>query len=452
VKRGFSPLDEELELLPGSLTPSLGEQLVRLGTWMPFGQAAKLLGDFWKVPVSEPTARRRTEQAGAAYAAVQTAEVERLEREVPEPPAGPAIQQLSVDGAMVPLVGGTWGEVKLLAIGTVQPAVLEAGKSVVHTRELSYFGRMTDHKTFRRLALVETQRRGTERAGRVCAVVDGAEWQQGFIDLHRPDAVRILDFPHGAKYVAEAGQAVLGGGREAPAGWLAERLHDLKHGNEDAVLVVLGELRKGAAAAGNSAAEAVVATSLSYLEKRREQIRYSVFQAQGYPIGSGAVESGNKLVTEARLKGAGMHWAPRHVDPMVALRTVVCADRWEEAWGQISPQLLAAAHEQTRTRRAARDQARAPVADATAAAASAVAVTPAVVASAPLGPEPPDDEVPSNLTVPAPLGAAGLAPNPTPAPPTPVGLPPASGGRRPALNHPWRRQFLEPARRDQVAS
>ena len=52
-------------------------------------------------------------------------------------------------------------------------------------------------------------------------------------------------------------------------------------------------------------------TSLAYLEKRRDQIRYVEFQAQGYPIGGGVVEarlkveSANKLVVEARLKAQG---------------------------------------------------------------------------------------------------------------------------------------------------
>ena len=36
VGRAFSPLDEELGLLPGRFTPSLQESAVRLGTWLPF--------------------------------------------------------------------------------------------------------------------------------------------------------------------------------------------------------------------------------------------------------------------------------------------------------------------------------------------------------------------------------------------------------------------------------
>ena len=54
------------------------------------------------------------------------------------------------------------------------------------------------------------------------------------------------------------------------------------------------------------------------------------------PSAAGAVESANKLVVEARLKGPGMHWARQNVDPMLALRTVVCSDRWEEVWPEIS--------------------------------------------------------------------------------------------------------------------
>ena len=37
-------------------------------------------------------------------------------------------------------------------------------------------------------------------------------------------------------------------------------------------------------------------------------MHYPEFRRNGWPIGSGMVESANKNVVEARLKGAGMHW------------------------------------------------------------------------------------------------------------------------------------------------
>lgn len=336
--------------------------MVRLGTWMPFVPVTKGLYHFLKVNVSEPTARRDTEKAGQAYVEVQTGQVEALERDGPgapqDEPQGPAVQQMSVDGAMVPLVRKRWGEVKTLVLGTVGEPKLRNGELEVHTTELSYFSRMTDHETFGRLATVETHRRGTGTAGKVCAVNDGAEWEQGFVDLHRPDAERILDWGHGAEHLGEVAQALYGVETPASKEWLPAERHELRHGDSETVLADLRRLREELAAEGEVGMRAealkVVTANLEYFEKRREQIRYSEFEQAGYPIGSGAVESGNKLVVEARLKGAGMHWADPNVDRMVALRNIACSDRWEEAWPQIAERLRAQTKEHSVARRAKR--------------------------------------------------------------------------------------------------
>lgn len=346
--QAFFPLDEELELLPGSLTPNLQEDLVHLGTWMPFERATRELQHFRGVDVSRPTAERLTEAAGAAYVTWQTAEVERIEKDLPPPPAGPERQFLSVDGAMVPLVGGTWAEVKTLALGEVLAAVEVKGERVIRTDKLSYFSRMIDSDTFQRLALVETQRRGVETAGQVGAVTDGSDWIQGFVDFHRPDAIRILDFPHAGDHLSEVAQTVFGEGSTEAQAWLATQMHQLKHAGPASVLTEVRQL------VATQADQANLGKELAYLEKREALMQYPKFLDAGWPIGDGAVESANKLVVEARLKGSGMHWAPDHVDPMVALRTVACNDRWDEAW----PQVVGILRQQEQRRRADRHRQR----------------------------------------------------------------------------------------------
>lgn len=405
VGPGFFPLDEELELLPGSLSPWLYENLTRLGTWMPFPRAAEMLAAFTRVVVSDDVARDRTEAAGAAQVALQTAEVERLEREAPPAPPGPDKQYLSADGAFAPLVGGTWGEVKSVVIGEVGEPVLDAkrGEWVVHTHHLSYFSRLATADSFDRLALVETHRRGVENAGQVAVVVDGAEWLQGFADWHRRDALRILDFPHAGSYVAKIGQATWGADTPELAGWLQTQLHELKHAGPAAVLATLRDM----VAEHPQAAALELPQALAYLEKRQAQMDYPAFQAQGWPIASGATESGNKVVVEARLKGAGMHWARANVDPMLALRNVACNDRWDATWPQIAAQL----RQQARAERAARRHQRRACPQA------------------------------------GPTGSAPPTPPQPPEPPTanrepPSAAPAEPGPRRPAANHPWR---LSPA-------
>jgi hypothetical protein len=282
-----------------------------------------------RVQVSEATTRRQTENWGAAYIEVQEEEVKRIEQELPPAPAGPDKMLLSVDGAMVPLVGGEWTEVKTLALGVIDEPVWEKDEWKVHASELSYFSRVMEAEDFGRAALGETHCRGVESAAQVVAVTDGAVWEQGFIDYHREDAARVLDFPHAAEYVAEMGKAVWGEGTETTQKWLSEQLHTLKHeGPTD----VLSELR---ALTQDHPEHPELCKSLSYLEKREPQMQYPTCLQQGWPIGSGAVESANKLVVEARLKGAGMHWAPAHVNPMLALRNAVCSDRWAQARAQI---------------------------------------------------------------------------------------------------------------------
>lgn len=417
--RVFFPLDEELALLPGTLTPALQETLVRLGTRLPFDSVVQELADLKHVTTTEATVRRHTEAAGATYVALQTAEVDALEHTPPAAPAGAARQLLSADGAMVPLVKGEWAEVKTVAIGAIQPPVLEHGEMVVHTTQLSYFSRLAEADTFNRLATVETHRRGTDRAEIVCAVSDGAEWLQGFVALHRPDAVRILDFAHASSYVVKVGNAVLGEYTAESQAWRATTLHTLKHESAASVVQTLQTLQQQLEG-GSATAEQreQVRIAIQYLDKRIAQMDYAQFRAAGYPIGSGSVESANKRVIEARLKGAGMRWARAHVDPMVALRNALCSERWSEDWAHIAAHLRSDHLRHRQDRQRARWTQRHTLAPA-----------------------------PSEAGGGAPV--ASLGPEPSPASKI-VGAPPSaeesSQPHRPPANHPWRHSPIGRAR------
>jgi hypothetical protein len=330
VGSAFFPLDEELGLLGGGLTPRGEETLVRLSTWMPYESARELLEDLLGVQVSKASARRATLHTGQAALAEWEAEVERLEQEAPQAPAGAEKQALSADGAMVHLVGGEWVEVKTLAIGQVT----RNSRGEVCTQHLSYCSRLSDAASFERATLLQTHRRGLERAAEVCAVQDGAEWLQGLVDYHRADAVRILDFAHATEYISAIGQVVQEAGGRLPARWLDAMLHRLKH---QGPARVLRHLRWLAARYPSP----LIREKLAYLQKREAHMHYPTYQEAGWPIGSGSVESANKLVVEARLKGAGMRWGRQNVNPLLILRNAVCNREWKQAWA------TSVAHRQT---------------------------------------------------------------------------------------------------------
>ena len=96
-------------------------------------------------------------------------------------------QQVEVERTYVtcPRCGG-------VAIGEVERRKRKDEEQIV-TTQITYFARMANAATFADQASAELRRRGIERAKEVCAIQDGAEWIQGFVQGHRHDALRILD-------------------------------------------------------------------------------------------------------------------------------------------------------------------------------------------------------------------------------------------------------------------
>jgi hypothetical protein len=325
VARGFSPLDEQLGLLPPGYSPFLIEAMVRLGLRLPFAQVADELDQLLGVTVSADTVARLTSQASQVEHAIEQRELERLEQEAPPERDGPAVQQVSADGTMVPIRGGTWMETRTIAIGTVQERTGEP-----HVGELTYFSRCCSAEAFIRQATLPTYERGTRGAGRVVAIMDGAPWLQELIEEQCPDAVRILDFFHAVHYLTLVAHAAWGVGSDAASAWLDEWVPQLKSGEPEAVLAAIR-------AVPTPTVEATTAkrTALRYLGQRLDLLQYASFAAQGLPIGSGIVESAGKLVVAARLKGSGMHWAPKNVSPLLALRSRLCSGQWTETWSGI---------------------------------------------------------------------------------------------------------------------
>jgi hypothetical protein len=261
---------------------------------------------------------------------------------------------------------------------------------------------------------VETPRRGTETAHTGCAVSAGAEWLQGVVDLHRPDAGRILDLPHALSDGAQAGQAGYGEGTAALTPWVTRQRQTLQHGDPGEGIRALRQL--GAPAKRCRAEQAVVTgqASVASLERRRARLNSAWCQARGYPLGSGAVARANTLVGDARLKGAGRHWARGHGHPRVARRAMACSDRWAAAWPQIAQQVRQQVGQGQRQRQSARRQRQ---------------------ALAPLAPRPtPPSVVPPSR----PAAEPRPAPRRFPAPP-PAARTGAKGPYRPPPDHPWRR-------------
>ncbi len=279
MEAGFSPLDLELQVPEGHLLPHAQDTLVRLSSDLPFRRAVKQLEQTLGVVVHASTARRQTLAVGERMLEVQKRQAQPLAR-CPEEPAAERMA-MSSDGSMVPLVGGVWAEVNMVAVGEVERRKRKGEEQTV-TTNLTYFARMAPAATFADQASAELRRRGIERATEVCAIQDGAEWIQGFVQGHRHDAVRILDFAHAAGYAYEIADKVRDADGHLPAKWVDGVLHRLKHEGPTRVLLHLTRLARR---------YPQIQEQATYLQKRRELMDYPTYRASGWPIGSGSVES-----------------------------------------------------------------------------------------------------------------------------------------------------------------
>lgn len=333
MESAIFPLDEELELLPGRYTPQIQATMTRLGSKMPFEQAAEEVWLNQRSRVKEAALRGTTYRHGAAAEAIERAEVERLEREAPASTATPKQLLISTDGAFIHLTDGEWREVKSLVVGEFESRWNQKkGEVEVKTSDITYFSRSYQIREFERYALAELHRRGMDNAKRLVTVNDGSEWIQSFADYHIPQAIRILDFNHALDYIADGGRIAWGEGTERFKQWFSRMASQLKHKPPQQTLAELAFLYPQLESDEQIAA---LDHAIRYLQKRLDFIDYPHFQSQGLPIGSGSVESGHKVVVHSRMKQAGMRWAEAHVDPMLALRNLVCNGRWEQGWAQI---------------------------------------------------------------------------------------------------------------------
>jgi hypothetical protein len=296
-----------------------------------------MLASHHGIHVSASTSRRQTEEIGSCAEVVQNEQAKAVLQQGStmsrkDDGSEEAIKQaMSSDGSFISLRGKTYAEVKTAVIGEVHD--IKNGSSrrseqEVKMTNITYFSRMTPAETFTDLAIGETNRRGFLNTKRVCAVSDGAEWIQHFIDAHRVDAVRILDFYHATEYLSDIATVVQNAGTKLKDTWFDEQCHELKHSGPKRVLEEVHRLLQD-----HSQIEEL-SRLVNYLQKREHMMQYPLFQQQGWPIGSGSAESSHTFVVQSRLKGPGMHWEGKNVNPMLALRIGICNERWEETRNQ----------------------------------------------------------------------------------------------------------------------
>jgi len=346
VKVGFFPLDRRLKLVKHNWSPETIKEAVRLGVDVAsYERAAAEFRGLTKLPMSKSSLAELAEEYGERLVVIQANEAEAMVkapergeeivwRDMPEPDS--EIMAASLDGAMVHLREEGWKEVRVATISAVETVVaLERDEEKeVHLTRHSYRAGLWEAKDFAKQQWVEGCRRGLEKAKQIVSVNDGAAWIWWIIAMCYAPCVEIIDWWHAVQKLWETANSLFGQGEPQTTIW-AEQLKSLLWAGQ--IRSVLHQIRL--ACPRGSASLALAWPTISYLFHNRRRMNYQSYRQAGYPVGSGSVESGCKVVMETRMKQAGMRWSRPRAQAMLALRSVLLSDRWDQVWPSLIPVL-----------------------------------------------------------------------------------------------------------------
>jgi hypothetical protein len=172
---------------------------------------------------------------------------------------------------------------------------------------------------------------GMDRAERWIALSDAGAGLEDLLQANfgRAEAV-ILDFYHAAEHLGDLGRALYPGEDSSREAWIEQWCHRLKH---EGGAVVLEQLR-ALATEGREAARRVHGEVMGYFENHVHRMDYPTYQAKGWAIGSGPIESACKTVIGKRMKNGGMRWGADGADQMCHLRALFASgeDQWDAYW------------------------------------------------------------------------------------------------------------------------
>jgi hypothetical protein len=185
---------------------------------------------------------------------------------------------------------------------------------------VSYVGSVD---VFKWLLLSCSVRNGYGEYRKTVFLGDGAAWIRNMVAELYPDAQQILDFFHLSENVYEFAKALFKMDEDKYRPWAEDICEKLKASKYDEVLCCLRVYRDKPPSNSN-------VNLYSYIENNINSIDYAKYQQEGYFIGSGAIESGNRLVLQQRLKQPGMRWNEATAQPLLTLRAKYESGLWEK--------------------------------------------------------------------------------------------------------------------------
>lgn len=172
---------------------------------------------------------------------------------------------------------------------------------------------------------------GLDQADVWVALSDGGAGLEDFVreNFPRVEAV-ILDFCHAAEYLAKLAKALHPSDEDAALDQTKAWSRVLRDEGGEVMIAVL-ESWDWPSARGLGTVRSEV---LGYFRNQMHRMDYPTYEANGWYIGSGAVESACKTVVGQRMKGSGMRWGETGAHAVCHVRALYRSEQcqWDAFW------------------------------------------------------------------------------------------------------------------------
>jgi hypothetical protein len=341
--QGLCPFDQQAGITPRGLTPAV-EQLATLAGAVAdsFEKGAELLQEMAGVRLAESTVERTTEDVGQRieeHLAEGSLVGEPVQWDWHQDAQGRRTAYVSIDATGVrqqgPKAGKAEGRMAYVAcVYNPQPTRGLRPPGPAPPVQARYLAGLYSLEAMGLRLRRQAAHVGMEQAEVWVALTDGGAGLEEFCqkNFNRQDLVLILDFYHAASYLEELARTLHPQDEEKAAQQGAQWCRLLKEEGGATTLAVLRhwqwpQRRRAALREQLRKVE-------SYFANNLERMEYPEYQAAGWQIGSGVVESACKTVVGQRLKGAGMRWSEAGAHALCHVRALYRSEKgqWQAFW------------------------------------------------------------------------------------------------------------------------
>ena len=315
-KTSDAPYDRTAGLGSEQTSPGLAKACCLLTVDDSFDLSARKVKELLGQEVSPNTIERLAHQIGGKVLQQQDRQLDafRQDREPPPAQVHPPRLYVTMDGTTVHEKDG-WHDAK-------------AGRLYWEDDRCEPHSYTLGRQTFGWHLWLAACRCGLRRADEVVVLGDGAAWIRNEKERHFGRATFIVDWYHANEHIWDCGKALFGEGTTAMEKWSTQREAWLWEGQTRWLTDDLAEQIKDRRGAKRESLEAL----RRYILTNEWEMRYDVFRAKGYDIGSGQVEAACKHVIGKRLKQSGMIWKRPGSSTTLAMRTAWLNGEWDSLW------------------------------------------------------------------------------------------------------------------------